>query len=508
MKMISESKSFQRTAGALLPIFSLPGEYGIGVLGKEARSFADFLVSSGLHCWQVLPTVHAGAGNSPYSGVSAFAGDPLFIDPEALFEKGLITEEELISAHYFKSLHKVDYEWLLNHKPTLLKKAFQRITPAIKEEIERFKEENNYWLIDYALFMTCKEKKMNIKSKSLLSDEEIQSLKNDEIFSYYCFVQYEFYSEWSQLKTYCNEKGIGLIGDLPFYVSYDSSDVWAHPQLFLLDEDLEPIGIAGTPPDYFSEDGQCWGNPLYNWSRMEEDQYEWWLSRMAFHLKNNDAMRIDHFRGFERFWYIPAEESSAKKGHWETGPGLIMFELYEKKYGPAPIIAEDLGTLDENFFAFLKKSGYPGMKVMQFAFDGSDTLHLPHNYVSHSVAYTGTHDNNTTIGWIWEAGQAERERAINYCNIPTSHWGEGGPHSPACQSFIRTLYQSVSNIAIVPLQDFCGFGADTRTNIPGEALNNWNFRFTKENIQSIDQDFLLNLSQTYRRNNAFKFFGK
>ena len=506
--MTFRSKCYQRTAGALLPIFSLPGDYGIGVLGKEAREFADFLIASGLHCWQVLPTVHAGAGNSPYSGVSAFAGDPLYIDPEALFEKDLITEEELVAARCPNSLHTVDYEWLLEHKPILLKKAFKRITPAMNGEIEKFKEENSYWLHDYALFMTCKEKGMNVKSKSLLSIDEIDSLQKEESYSYFCFVQYEFYRQWSELKEYCNGKGIGLIGDLPIYVSYDSSDVWANPQHFLLDEELEPIGIAGTPPDYFAEEGQCWGNPLYDWQQMAKEDYDWWLSRMSFHLKHNDAMRIDHFRGFERFWYIPADEKKAKNGHWEKGPGLAIFELYEKKYGPAPIIAEDLGTVDEQFFAFLKESGYPGMRVMQFAFDGSDTMHLPHNYISHTIAYTGTHDNNTTLGWMWEASLAERERAMNYCDISASYWGEGGPHSQACRGFLRTLYQSVSCIAIAPLQDYCGFGADTRTNIPGEAFNNWNFRFTDENIDRIDRAFLLQLSETYRRNNPFEFYYK
>ena len=506
--MISASKRFERTAGALLPIFSLPGDYGIGVLGKEAKAFADFLVSSGLHVWQVLPTVHAGAGNSPYSGVSAFAGDPNYIDPEALFEQGLITEDELASARYVKALHKVDYEWLDAHRPALWKRAFSRITPEIQEEINQFQEENAYWLEDYALFMTCKEKELEVKSKSLLSEAQIQALKSDDIYSYYCFLQYEFYREWTLLKEYCEDKGIGLVGDLPIYVSQDSCDVWANPELFLLDDDLEPIGIAGTPPDYFSEDGQCWGNPLYDWSRMEEDGYGWWIDRIAFHLNYNDAMRIDHFRGFEKYWYIPADERNAKKGHWEAGPGLKMFELYEQKYGPAPIIAEDLGTVDENFFEFMAKSGYPGMRVMQFAFDGSNTMHLPHNYVHHTVAYTGTHDNNTTLGWIWEASQGERERAINYCNIPISNWGEGGPHSPVCQSFLRTLYQSVANIVIAPLQDFCGFGADTRTNIPGEALHNWNFRFTTENIRSIDRDFLNKLCETYHRNHEFRFYSE
>ncbi|WP_042347167.1 4-alpha-glucanotransferase [Bacillus massiliigorillae] len=498
--------SFTRTAGALLPVFSLPGSYGIGVLGKEARAFADFLLASGIHCWQVLPMVHAGAGNSPYSGISAFAGDPLYIDPETLYEKSLITKEELEDACYPLSSYSVDYDWLLKHKPLLLKKAYSRLTTSMKEDIEHFKEENKYWLNDYALFMTIQEKGESIISKAFLSKEKEEALINDEVFSYYCFLQYEFYSQWQNLKNYCNSLGIGLIGDLPFYVSHDSSDVWANPHLFMLNKDFEAIGIAGTPPDYFSEKGQCWGNPLYDWNAMKGEGYDWWIHRIAFHVKYNDALRIDHFRGFERYWYISAENRDARLGRWEEGPGLSIFHAFEKKYGPAPIIAEDLGTVDERLFAFLKESGFPGMKVLQFAFDGNTSnLHLPHTYNNHSVAYTGTHDNNTTLGWVWEIDESSRNQALEYCNIPSSHWGDGGSQSPVCRGLLRTLYQSVSSIAIAPVQDSCGYGEDTRINIPGKATGNWNFRFTEENFKQIDQEYLLKLSNIFGRNNAFKF---
>ena len=498
--------TFNRTAGALMPMFSLPGPYGIGVLGKEARKFADFLVSSGLHCWQVLPMVQAGAGNSPYSGVSAFAGDPFYIDPEALYERDLLTKTELKDAEYPSSPYFVDYEWLKKQKPTLLEKAFSRLSSVMKEEVQDFIEKNKYWLYDYALYMTIQEKGKQIVSKVFLSKEEKKQLLNDPTFSFYCFVQYEFYRQWLHLKQYCNDLGIGLVGDLPFYVSYDSSDVWANPHLFMLNKGFEPIGLAGTPPDYFSEDGQCWGNPLYDWNEMKEADYDWWINRIAFHLKYNDALRIDHFRAFESFWYISEENRDAKQGHWEKGPGLSLFELYHQKFGPAPIIAEDLGTLDENFYSFLKESGFPGMRVMQFAFDAySDNVHLPHNYVKHSIAYTGTHDNNTTVGWIWETADDHRKQAVRYCNIPENRWGEGGYYSPLCRGFLRTIYQSVSCMTIAPVQDFCGFGADTRINIPGTAYDNWKFRFTKENFDQIDKDFLLHLSNTYKRNNAFQF---
>lgn len=497
--------SFERTAGALMPVFSLPGPYGIGVLGKEARKFADLLKSSGLHCWQVLPMVQAGAGNSPYSGVSAFAGDPLYIDPETLYEKALITREELEDARYPLSSFSVDYKWLSEHKPALLQKAFSRLTVAMKMEINRFVEENQYWIYDYALYMTMLDKGKQIESKSLLTTEEEKELVSDELFSYYCFIQHEFYSQWHSLKQYCNALGIGLIGDLPFYVSYDSSDVWANPHLFLLNKEYRPIGLAGTPPDYFSEDGQCWGNPLYDWKTMKGEEFDWWIHRIAFHLKYNDALRIDHFRGFQSYYHISAETRDAKLGRWEKGPGLDLFYAFEKKYGAAPIIAEDLGTVDDTLYTFLKQSGFPGMKVMHFAFDGDPhNLHLPHNYTKNTVAYTGTHDNNTTLGWIWESTEQERQLAMSYCQIPQYEWGSGGSQSPACRGLLRTLYQSVSSIAIAPVQDYCGFGADTRTNIPGKPEGNWSFRFTMENLNNIDSSFLKSLSQLYGRSQTFE----
>lgn len=498
--------SFQRTAGALLPIFSLPGPYGIGVLGKEALKFADLLHASGLHCWQVLPMIQAGAGNSPYSGVSAFAGDPLYIDPEALYEAGLLTEEELKDAQYKNLPFSVDYDWLLKHKMPLLKKAYKKICTFIKHEVNKFTVENEFWLIDYALYMTLKEKGMNSKSKASLSGEEIITLMEDELFSFYCFVQYEFYLQWSKLKKYCNDLGIGLIGDLPFYVSGDSSDVWANPDLFLLDKNFEPIGVAGTPPDYFSQDGQVWGNPIYNWEVLKSTDYQWWIQRIAFHVKYNDALRIDHFRGFDRFWYISEKDRDAKKGYWKNGPGIDLFKQYEKSFGKAPIIAEDLGTLDDSFFSFLKQSGFPGMRVIQFAFDSySDNMHLPHNYQNNVIAYTGTHDNNTLLGWIWETSGENRQQAIQYCNVPKHQWSEGGTNAPTCRAVLRTLYQSVASITIAPVQDFCGFGEDTRINIPGEPEGNWKFRFTQENLEQMDKDYLLQISKTYKRNNSFQF---
>lgn len=498
--------SFQRTAGALMPIFSLPGSFGIGVLGKEAREFAEFLLKSGLHCWQVLPMVQIGAGDSPYSSESAFAGEYLYIDPETLYENGLLTKEEVESAKYPHSPYTVNYKWLRENRPFLLRKAYQRLTPSIKEEMHLFVEENKDWLLDYALYMTIKEKEKKISSKNVLSINEIKILQQEESFGFYCFIQFEFYRQWVQLKKHCNDLGIGLIGDIPFYVSADSCDVWSNPHLFLLNEEYKPIGVGGTPPDYFSESGQCWGNPLYDWEQMKKERYQWWIRRIAFQTQYNDAIRIDHFRGFDRYWFISSEENDARKGHWELGPGMDLFSAYEKKYGPAPIIAEDLGTLDDQFFSFLRESGFPGMRVMHFGFDGySDNEHLPHNYHRNSIAYTGTHDNNTTLGWMWEANEFARKQAIDYCHIPFEKWSEGGYHSDTCRGFLRTLYQSVASVVIAPFQDLCGFGADTRINIPGTATGNWKVRFTKENFEQLDKDFLLQLSTTYKRNHPFKF---
>ncbi len=489
-----------------MPIFSLPGEYGIGVLGKEAREFADFLASSGLHIWQVLPMVPAGAGNSPYSGISAFAGSPLYIDLEALHEMGLLTKEELKGAIYDGPSSKVDYDFLNETKALFLQKAFARLTPDWKEKISSFYREQKRWLDDYALYMTCMAEGHIAPTKTELTRKEEETFRNGERFAYYCFEQYLFHRQWAELKDYCNKLGIGLIGDLPFYVSEESSDVWAHPELFQLDRNFKPSAIAGTPPDYFSEEGQCWGNPLYDWDRMKQEGYRWWLDRISFHLKHYDALRIDHFRGFDHYWHIPAESADARMGHWEKGPGMELFHAYHAEHGAAPIIAEDLGTLDESFYAFLRECGYPGMKVLQFAFDGySDSSHLPHNYSGNSIAYTGTHDNNTSLGWIWEAEDHVREQAIRYCGIPKDRWGTGGNDAPACKAFLRTLFQSVSSMALVPMQDLCGFGGDTRVNVPGEALGNWCFRFTKENIKEVDQQYILELSNTYKRNNPYLF---
>lgn len=502
--IFSSNSYFQRTAGALMPIFSLPGPYGIGVLGREARKFADLLVSSGLYCWQVLPMVHAGAGHSPYSGVSAFAGDSLYIDPERLYDKGLITLEELEESKYPHAPFQVDYDWLINNKPVILRKAFDRLTPTIRENIHIFIEENSFWLKDYALYMTLKEQGKRITSKALLSNHELLSLEKEETYLYYCFLQYEFYEQWVDLKTYCNERGIGFIGDVPFYVSYDSSDVWSNPGYFQLDNDFEPVAVAGTPPDYFSENGQCWGNPLYDWGEMKRENYDWWMKRISFHLKYNDAIRIDHFRGFERYYSISREHLDAKSGQWLEGPGTELFQVLKNELGEVPIIAEDLGTVDEHFFAFLTECGFPGMRVLQFAFDGSgNNHHLPHNYIHNTVAYSGTHDNNTTLGWIWETSEDNRRQAIHYCKIPEDNWGEGGVFSPVSRSILRTLYQSVACMVIAPVQDFCGFGADTRTNIPGKPTDNWKFRFTTENLEQIDKEFLWQLSNTYGRNQSF-----
>ncbi len=497
---------FNRTAGVLMHISSLPGKYGIGNMGKSARDFADMLAKMGIGAWQVLPVGPTDFFNSPYASLSAFAGNPAFIDPEQLAEDGLLTREELKAAEV-NSPYAADFaavaKWLM---PTL-RKAFGRADSELMTNIKSFAEENP-WLEDYALFRALKEKNdqalwqewddgLKLRQKDSIA-KAMTELKED--IDFYRFVQYEFYKQWFSLKEYVNSKGVSIIGDMPIYLSLDSADVWSNPSLFSLDEDLCQKSCAGVPPDYFCADGQKWGNPLYNWDAMKKDGYSWWVKRIRNSLKLYDAVRIDHFRGFSSYWEIPADKT-AKFGQWKKGPGMDLFSAIEKACPGAAIIAEDLGNIDEDVIQLLKDSGYPGMGVMQFAFiSNEDNPHLPHNYTKNTVAYTGTHDNNTILGWLWESDQGSRQYALDYCDF-SGDWGVGGPKSPVIRSIMRTLWRSGAGVAIVPIQDLCGFGGDCRMNKPGVAEGNWNFRVTKEALDSIDTDTVRAMTELYRRKN-------
>lgn len=498
---------FNRSAGVLMHISSLPGKYGVGNLGRPAYDFVDRLANMGLAAWQVLPVGPTDGFNSPYASLSAFAGNPTFIDPETLMNDGLLTADEL-KACEVDSPYAADYDavnaWLM---PTL-KKAYSRADKPLIKEIKAFAAESD-WLADYALFRALKEKygqetpwqdwDEGLRLRKAAALKKARAELEDEI-GFYCFVQYEFYRQWTALKKYANGKGIGIIGDMPIYLNIDSADVWAEPSQFSLDGDLRQKTCAGVPPDYFCEDGQKWGNPLYDWAAMKKDGYRWWVRRIENSLRLYDAVRIDHFRGFSSYWEVPVDKS-ARYGRWRKGPGTELFRALNEARPNAAIIAEDLGAEDEAVPKLLAAAGFPGMAVMQFGFiDSSDNAHLPHNYTKNTVAYTGTHDNNTMMGWFWEAEEGHRRYAMDYCGFK-GDWGVGGADSPVMKSVIRALWASGALLTIIPVQDLCGFGGDTRMNRPGMAGGNWAFRVTESALDSIDCGFIRGITELYRRRN-------
>lgn len=498
----------KRSGGVLLHISSLPGKYGIGSFGKEAVNFSKFLKEGGFSFWQTLPFGTIDKCNSPYKSFSAFAGNPLFIDLPTLFEKGLLTEEELKENEY-ENPYFVDFNFLYETRYKILHTAYKKIDSIEIENIKNFAEKNNFWLPDFALYMTLREKN-NDTDWYLWEDKDLRLYKKeavekafkeyeDEVL-FHEFMQYEFYSQWEKIKNKINENGIKLIGDMPIYVSLESADVWANRELFDLSEDGSPRLVSGVPPDYFSEEGQMWGNPLYNWELMKKQNYSWWIKRIENSLHIFDMVRIDHFRGFSAYWAIPYKAKTAKSGSWIKGHSMNLFDVVMKKFDSSQIIAEDLGDIDEDVYKLLKETGLPGMRVMQFAFIGDrDSIHLPHNYDKNVIAYTGTHDNNTILGWLWESSPENRKIALEYCNFTGEDWGKGGYFSDSCHAVIRTLWQSPANLTIVPIQDLCGFGSDTKMNRPGVAEGNWAFRITNSALSEIDIEWLKNLNDTYRR---------
>ena len=498
----------KRSSGVLLHISSLPGKYGIGSFGKEAIEFSKLLKEMGFTWWQTLPFGTVDKCNSPYKSFSAFAGNPLFIDLSSLAEKGFLTEKEL-KENECENPYFVNFEWLNKTRYKVLRLAYERIDEKEKNEIKKFIEKNKHWLPDFALYMTLKEKNddkdwylwkdLGLKLHKKESIEKALKKYSDEVF-FHEFMQYEFYSQWEKIKLEINKNGIKMIGDMPIYVSLESSDVWANRELFDLSEDGNPRLVAGVPPDYFSEDGQMWGNPLYNWELMKSQNYKWWINRIENSLHIFDMVRIDHFRGFSAYWGIPAKSKTAKNGSWIKGPGMDFFNIIMKKFNNSQIIAEDLGDIDKDVVNLLKETKLPGMRVMQFAFIGDrDSIHLPHNYEKNVVAYTGTHDNNTILGWLWEASQENRKIALDYCNFTGNDWGMGGYYSESCRSIIRTLWQSSAQLTIAPIQDLCGFGSDTKMNQPGIANGNWAFRITNEALSEIDKKWIENINDIYRR---------
>ncbi len=497
----------KRGAGVLLHISSMPSEYGVGVFNENVTHFIDRISDMGFTYWQVLPFNPIDSANSPYCSPSAFAGNYLFINPEGLRDMGLIDENEVKANICPASPYTADYEYAAEKRLKTLRKAFLCINDALAKEIKAFELENP-WLTDYAVYMAVKElegekpwwewSERHARYYTCIKDV----YDYEEKAAFWKFVQYIFYKQWREIKKYANKKGVAVIGDMPIYVALDSADVWANLPMFLIDEKtLKVEKVAGVPPDYFSEDGQLWGNPIYDWKAMKKDNYSWWLSRLEHALNTFDTVRIDHFRAFASYWAVPAESKTAKVGEWLEGPKMDLFNAVFEKFGKdAPIIAEDLGTFGEDVIQLLSDTGFPGMKVAQFAFDtNSDSSHLPHNAEKNSVNYIGTHDNNTILGWLWEASEEERRFALDYCHFSGDNWGEGGYRSKSCRAITEAVWQSASNVAIITLQDMCGFGSDARMNIPGVGEKNWRFRTTRETIDSIDADYFRHINSLYRR---------
>ena len=489
-----------RTSGVLMPISSIPSPYGIGTMGKQARKFVDFLVKGGQKYWQILPICPTSYGDSPYQSFSSFAGNPYFIDLEYLCKDKLLTKKECESFQWGSNPKYVDYGIMYESRYALLRKVYARFTKKEPQDFEKFCENEKQWLDDYALFMALKDanggqawsnwdKSLRLREKKAM--EEATEKYSEEI-RFYKMLQYLFYQQWNALKTYANEAGIEIIGDVPIYVAGDSADVWANPDQFYLDENLEPIEVAGCPPDAFSDDGQLWGNPLFRWDVMKKDGYTWWTRRIKAMSELYDIIRIDHFRGFDSFYAIPAKDDTAKNGQWKQGPGMDLFCELEKKLGKLPIIVEDLGFLTPSVHKLLKDSGFPGMKVIQFAFDSrEESDYLPHTYTNHCVVYTGTHDNDTVMGWMKTAPKASVKYAKEYLNLTKEegyNWG-----------MMRAAWSSVADMAIVPMQDILGLGSEARINTPSTLGNNWKWRATPEQIDAKVAKKLYHYMQMYGR---------
>ena len=491
-----------RTSGVLMPISSLPSPYGIGTMGKQAKKFVDFLDKAGQKYWQILPICPTSYGDSPYQSFSSFAGNPYFIDLEYLCKDKLLTKKECGSFDWGGSEKYIDYGIMYISRYKLLKKAYARFVKNIPDDYEQFCKTEAEWLDEYALFIALKDANDGVAWSEW--DEALKTRKPEAIdaakkeyaddIDFYKMLQYLFFKQWRQLKAYANSKNIEIIGDVPIYVAGDSADVWANPKQFYLDEDLNPIEVAGCPPDAFSADGQLWGNPLFRWDVMKKDGYTWWTKRISAMADLYDIIRIDHFRGFDSYYAIPAEDDTAKNGEWKEGPGMDLFKVLEKKLGKLPIIVEDLGFLTPSVIKLLKDSGFPGMKVVQFAFDSrEDSDYLPHNYPKNCVVYTGTHDNDTVMGWMKTAPKSAVKFAKEYLNLTKEegyNWG-----------MMRAAWSSVADMAIVPMQDILGLGSEARINTPSTIGENWKWRATADQIDNSIAKKLRKCMKMYARLN-------
>ena len=491
-----------RTSGVLMPISSLPSPYGIGTMGKSARKFVDFLVKGGQTYWQILPICPTSYGDSPYQSFSSFAGNPYFIDLDILCKENLLKEKECESFDWGTSEEYIDYGTMYVSRYALLHKAYARFVKNMPEDFSSFCEAEKDWLEDYTLFMALKDandgkawgqwdEKLRVRDAAALDEAR---KKYAEDIEFYKMLQYLFFKQWRELKAYANENGIEIIGDVPIYVAGDSADVWANPKQFYLDEDLNPIEVAGCPPDGFSADGQLWGNPLFRWDEMKKDNYAWWTKRIKAMSELYDIIRIDHFRGFDSYYAIPAKDKTAKNGKWKQGPGMDLFHTLDKKIKDLRVIAEDLGFLTESVLEMLKESGYPGMKVLQFAFDGSeDSSYLPYKYDHNCVVYTGTHDNETTKGWLENLQGHDLKFVREYINCYEQ------PVNDCVWALIRTALSSVADLAVIPIQDYLCLGNEARMNAPSTLGDNWKWRLTANQISETTLYHMREVTRIYGR---------
>lgn len=495
---------FERSSGILFHPTSLPGKYGIGTLGKEAYAFIDFLKKSRQKLWQIFPLGPTGYGDSPYQSFSSFAGNPYLIDFDLLIEAHLLSEEDLRDIFFGDNEEYIDYGAIYNQKYPLLRKAYENFKSSdnheMRENLEHFKRENASWLNDYSLYISLKnhfnglpwnEWAHDIKNREHGAMEHYKNELADDI-EYHNFIQFLFFKQWGDVKRYANENGIKIIGDIPIFVAADSSDAWANPEIFLFDEERKPVKVAGVPPDYFSATGQLWGNPLYNWQKLKETNYSWWVERVRANLSTCDIIRIDHFRGFEAYWAVPYGDDTAINGQWEPGPGIDLFNAIKSQLGELPIIAEDLGLMTQGVIDLREATGFPGMKILGFAFDsGEENDYLPHTYTKNCVVYTGTHDNDTLIGWFQKAKEEDRQFARDYLNSRSDdeiHWDA-----------IRGAWSSVASMAISPVQDFLGLGSEARINTPGVAAGNWQWRLRHEVLTDELAERIAKLTRVYSR---------
>jgi 4-alpha-glucanotransferase len=501
--IINMVKHMRRLSGILLHPTSLPGDFGIGDLGPAAYRFVDFLEASGQHLWQTLPLGPTGDTACPYQCFSSFAGNPLLISPEPLQQDGLLTADAFKDKPDFPE-EKVEYARVTKYKEKLFKKAFEAFEALpsdhlLVEEFEQFKKEQSGWLDDYAMFMAIRKEKEHVwwlewekkYRKPTKAQKSVIERDLEPQIRYECFLQWLFFRQWSELKLYANEHGILMIGDIPIFVAADSADVWSQPKMFQLDKDGFPKVVAGVPPDYFSATGQMWGNPLYDWKYHKKTDYSWWMARIKDQLSLSDIVRIDHFRGLESYWEIPAGSENAISGKWAPGPGDDFFLKVREVFGEdIPIIAEDLGIITDDVRALRDRFNLPGMKILQFAFEDDDSAYLPHNHPYNCVCYTGTHDNDTTTGWYATAPEKARDKVRRYMNTDASQ---------VSWDFIRTCFGSVAKYAIIPVQDILCQGSEHRMNIPGIADGNWSYRVRKGLLNDDVARRLLDVTRLYGR---------